>query len=324
MRTTLQPSVHATAHLPGATVLSAPKRRKPGRPPGRAARADSAPAPAPQADPGGDTALRLYLREIGPVPLLSRAEEVALAKRIQKGDEAAREQMIKANLRLVVKIASEFDGYGLPLLDLISEGNIGLMKAAERFDPGFGAKFSTYAMWWIKQAIRRALSNQTRLIRLPVHVNEKLLRLSRAANRLHEELGREPGDDELGAEVHLPEHKVRRLRTAALRPTSLDEPVGDDGAKTIAELVADEAAVQPENSDDCARALQALSEALSALDPREQRVLQARFGLDGCQARTLEDIGAEIGVTREYVRQIQNRALSRMRRQISALGVAGV
>jgi RNA polymerase primary sigma factor len=323
MRTTLNPTVNPMANIPGTTEMTPRKRNQPGRPPGRAARADSAPALAPQADSGGDTALRLYLREIGPVPLLTRAEEVALAKRIQQGDEAAREQMIKANLRLVVKIASQFDGYGLPLLDLISEGNLGLMKAAERFDPGFGAKFSTYAMWWIKQAIRRALSNQTRLIRLPVHVNEKLLRLSKAATRLHEELGREPSDDELGAEVRLPEHKVRRLRTAALRPTSLDEPAGDDGSKTIAELVADEAAVPPENSEDRELAMSALSEALGALDPREQRVLQARFGLNGA-ARTLEQIGSEIGVTREYVRQIQNRALSKMRRKISALGVAGV
>jgi RNA polymerase primary sigma factor len=223
-----------------------------------------------------------------------------------------------------VKIASEFDGYGLPLLDLISEGNIGLMKAAERFDPGFGAKFSTYAMWWIKQAIRRALSNQTRLIRLPVHVNEKLMRISRAANRLHEELGRDPSDDELSAEVNLPEHKVRRLRTAAMRPASLDEPAGDDSSKTIAEMVADEAAVQPENSEDHDLMLHSLSDALTELNPREQRVMRARFGLQGHEARTLEDIGAELGITREYVRQIQNHALSKMRRKISALGVASV
>ncbi len=324
MSTTLHPTVNPTANLPGTTAMAPLPRRNPGRPPGRATRADTAPAHAPQADSGGDTALRLYLREIGPVPLLTRAEEVTLARRIQKGDEAAREQMIKANLRLVVKIASEFDGYGLPLLDLISEGNIGLMKAAERFDPGFGAKFSTYAMWWIKQAVRRALSNQTRLIRLPVHVTEKLMRISKAATRLHEELGREPSDDELGDEVHLPEDKVRRLRTAALRPTSLDEPVSDEGSKTIAEMVADEAAVQPENSDDHEMALSAIKEALTGLEVREQRVLQARFGLNGGEARTLEQIGSEIGVTREYVRQIQNRALSKMRRRISALGVASV
>jgi RNA polymerase primary sigma factor len=278
----------------------------------------------PQADIGGDSALRIYLREIGPLPLLTREEEVALARRIQQGDDAAREQMIKANLRLVVKISSEFDGYGLPLLDLISEGNIGLMKAAERFDPSFGAKFSTYAMWWIKQAIRRALSNQTRLIRLPVHVNEKLMRISKAATRLQEELGREPGDDELSAEVQLPEHKVRRLRTAAMRPTSLDEPMGDDESKTIAELVADESAVQPENAEDRDLTASALSDALTELNPREQRVVCSRFGLQGHETRTLEDIGAELGITREYVRQIQNHALSKMRRKISALGVASV
>jgi len=324
MRTTLHPTVNPMANIPGTTALTPLRRHKPGRPPGRATRADTAPATAPQADTGGDTVLRLYLREIAPVPLLTREEEVALARRIQKGDEAAREQMIKANLRLVVKLASEFDGYGLPLLDLISEGNIGLMKAAERFDPSFGAKFSTYAMWWIKQSIRRALSNQTRLIRLPVHVHEKLMRISKAATRLHEELGREPGDDELGEEVHLPEHKIRRLRTAALWPTSLDEPADDDGSRTIAELVADETAVQPENSDDRELAMQAIRDALTGLDAREKRVLKARFGLNGGEARTLEEIGSEIGVTREYVRQIQNRALSKMRRTISARGVASV
>ena len=324
MRTNLNSVVNPMANIPGITVMPPLQRHQPGRPPGRATRADTAPAPAPHGDTGGDTVLRLYLCEIGPVPLLTREEEVRLARRVQKGDESAREQMIKANLRLVVKIASQFDGYGLALLDLISEGNVGLMKAVERFDPGFGAKFSTYAMWWIKQAIRRALANQTRLIRLPVHVHEKLMRISRASNRLHEILGRDPSDEELGQEVRLPEHKVRRLRTAALRPTSLDEPAGDDGSKTIAELVADEAAVQPENSDDSELAMQALNDALTGLDAREQRVLKARFGLNGGEAHTLEEIGAEIGVTREYVRQIQNRALSKMRRKISALGVSGV
>ena len=324
MKTPLIPVVNPMANIPGTTVMAPPRRRKPGRPPGRAARLETIAVPQSHGDTGGDTVLRIYLREIGPVPLLTREEEVTLARRVQQGDEAAREQMIRANLRLVVKIASEFDGYGLPLLDLISEGNVGLMKAVERFDPGFGAKFSTYAMWWIKQAIRRALSNQTRLIRLPVHVNEKLMRISRASSRLHEILGRDPDDAEIGQEVRLPEQKVRRLRTAALRPTSLDESIDDDGSRSIAELVADEAAVQPENSDDHEQALQALKDALTGLDAREQRVIMARFGLNGGQARTLEEIGAEIGITREYVRQIQNRALSKMRRKISALGVSSV
>jgi len=321
MRTNLNPVAHpmkTTRH----DVIAPPF---PGRKPARTTNTAAATAaPEPSGETACDSVLRLYLREIGPVPLLTREEEVKLARRVRRGDMAARELMIKANLRLVVKIASEFDGYGLPLLDLISEGNIGLMKAAERFDPGFGAKFSTYAMWWIKQAIRRALSNQTRLIRLPVHVNEKLMRISKAATRLQEELGREPGDDELSAEVQMPEHKVRRLRTAALRPASLDEPVGDDNARTIAELVADESAEMPENSDDRERAMRALKEAFTRLDPREQRVLKARFGLNGGEAHTLEEIGSEIGITREYVRQIQNRALTKMRRKISALGVSSV
>ena len=319
MRTNLQPVVNSMKSATHFKKAVPPADHRPGH-----LASAVEPITAHSTESGTDSVLRIYLREIGPVPLLTREEEVKLARRVKRGDMAAREQMIKANLRLVVKIASEFDGYGLPLLDLISEGNIGLMKAAERFDPSFGAKFSTYAMWWIKQAIRRALSNQTRLIRLPVHVNEKLMRISKAATRLQEELGREPGDDELSAEVQLPEHKVRRLRTAAMRPASLDEPAGDDDSKTVAELVADDAAVMPENAEDCELAMNALSEALTQLDAREQRVLKARFGLCGCEARTLEDLGSEIGVTREYVRQIQNRALSKMRRKISALGVASV
>jgi RNA polymerase primary sigma factor len=250
--------------------------------------------------------------------LLAREEEAELSNRIQAGDADARERMIKGNLRLVVKIASEFDGYGVPLLDLISEGNIGLMKAADRFDPSHGAKFSTYAAWWIKQGIRRALANQARTVRMPVHAQEKLMRISRVAAALQEELGRDPTDAELASEVGLPEKKVRRLRAASQRPLSLDEPAFDDRTRTVADIVADES-VQPANQrQDDEETLALMLEAFDNLDPREQQVLRSRFGLEGEQEQTLETIGTEIGITREYVRQIQNRALSKMRRRIAA------
>src|SRR2546427_4544424 len=193
----------------------------------------------------GETAFRLYLREAGQRTLLTPEEEIALAKRVKKGDRKARERMIKANLRLVVKIARDYEGYGLPLLDLINEGNIGLMKGVERFDPKKGAKLSTYASWWIKQGIKRALANQTKTIRLPVHVVDKLFHLRRAAAKLEEVLGREPSDDELAAELDYSVVRVRQLRRAAVRPTSLDAPIGDDDTNRVADVVKDENADTP-------------------------------------------------------------------------------
>src|SRR5262245_59883076 len=175
----------------------------------------------------GDTAIKLYLREIGQVKLLTPQEEIDLAARIKKGDKKAREQMIKANLRLVVKIAHDYEGFGLPLLDLISEGNIGLMKAVERFDPAKGGKLSTYGSWWIKQSIKRALANQSKTIRLPVHLVDKISKMRRTAMRLQEELGREPTDDELGEELGTTAARVAQMRMAAVRPASLDAPIGD-------------------------------------------------------------------------------------------------
>src|SRR6267378_1028779 len=175
----------------------------------------------------GDTAVRLYLREIGKVKLLTREEEIELAKRVQKGDAQAREEMIKANLRLVVRLARGYEGIGLPLLDLISEGNIGLMKAVERFDPKKGGKLSTYGSWWIKQSIKRALANQSKTIRLPVHLVDKISKMRRVSLQMSEELGREPTDDELGEELRVTPAKVAQLRTAAIRPASLDAPIGD-------------------------------------------------------------------------------------------------
>src|ERR1041385_1990456 len=189
--------------------------------------------------------IRLYMREIGQVALLTPEEEVKLARRIKRGDAAAREHMIKANLRLVVKIARDYENYGLPLLDLVSEGNIGLMKAVERFDPSKGAKLSTYAAWWIKQSIKRGLADQSKTIRLPVHVVDKISRMRRVAMRMQEEFGREPTDEELGEELGMTPSRVAQLRTAAIRPASLDAPVGDDDSSTFGEIVQDENAVSP-------------------------------------------------------------------------------
>ncbi len=193
----------------------------------------------------GDTAIKLYLREIGQVKLLTPQEEIELAARIKRGDKRAREQMIKANLRLVVKIARDYEGIGLPLLDLISEGNIGLMKAVERFDPAKGGKLSTYGSWWIKQSIKRALANQSKTIRLPVHLVDKISKMRRTAMRLQEELGREPTDEELGEELGISASRVAQMRMAAIRPASLDAPIGNEDSNNFAEVVQDESADTP-------------------------------------------------------------------------------
>ena len=193
----------------------------------------------------GDTAIKLYLREIGQVKLLTPQEEIQLAARIKKGDKKAREQMIKANLRLVVKIARDYEGIGLPLLDLISEGNIGLMKAVERFDPKKGGKLSTYGSWWIKQSIKRALANQSKTIRLPVHLVDKISKMRRLAMRLQEELGREPTDEELADELDVTALRVRQMRLAAIRPASLDAPIGDEDSNNFSDVVEDENATTP-------------------------------------------------------------------------------
>lgn len=265
-----------------------------------------------------DIVFRLYAREIGQVELLTPEDETRLARQIQKGDEAARELMIKANLRLVVKIARDFDGYGMPLLDLISEGNIGLMKAVERFDPGRGAKLSTYAAFYIKQAMRRSIADCARLIRLPVYAQEKILEIHRAESRLRELLGRTPTDEEISDEIRLPSSKVRRLRTASVQPASLDASLDDDECNPVAEVVADEHALAPDQqyaSEDAAKLVRELMEHLPA---REQQVIRHRFGFEGGGEMTLDEIGAELGLTRERIRQIQNSALRRLRGRIEA------
>ncbi len=267
----------------------------------------------------GDTAIKLYLREIGQVKLLSPSEEVELAQKIKKGDKRAREQMIKANLRLVVKIAHDYEGLGLPLLDLINEGNIGLMKAVERFDPTKGTKLSTYAAWWIKQSIKRALANQAKTIRLPVHLVDKISRMRRVALKLQEVFGREPTDEELAEELSMSPTRVAQLRTAAIRPASLDAPIGDEESNSFAEVVEDERAEDPYEHLEEKTVNVMLDELMQRLDPREASILQFRFGLDGGRERTLEEVGEEFGVTRERIRQIQNIALTKLRRMIEKM-----
>jgi RNA polymerase primary sigma factor len=259
----------------------------------------------------------LYLREVGELKLLTREEEVTLARRVRRGDDEARERMIKANLRLVVRIAHGFEGHGLPLLDLISEGNIGLMKAVERYNPSRGTKFSTYAAWWIKQHIRRAVSNQLRTVRLPVHAQEKLMRIQRIAEQLRAILGRDPSDSEIADQTGLPARKVTRLREAAVRPLSLDELRGDDDSRSLAETVADETVRHPGETFEANSDMDVVRGLLAELEPREQAILRGRFGLDGDGERTLGEIGGQIGITREYVRQLQNRALKKLRNRLS-------
>ena len=267
----------------------------------------------------GNTAFNLYLREVGQTKLLTIQEENELAAKIKKGDKKARERMIKANLRLVVKIAREYEDYGMPLLDLINEGNIGLMKAVERFDPAKGAKLSTYSSWWIKQGIKRALANQSKTIRLPVHVVDKLFHMRHASVKLHEVLGREPTDEELGDELGLSAQKVAQLRTAAIRPTSLEAPLGDDDTSRIADVVRDETADTPYEQLEDKTNTSMLRELVATLDPREAEILRYRFGLDGDPEKTLEEVGLKFKVTREQIRQIQNVALAKLRKQIEKL-----
>jgi RNA polymerase primary sigma factor len=267
----------------------------------------------------GDTAIKLYLREIGQVKLLTPAEEITLAARIKRGDKKARELMIKANLRLVVKIARDYEGIGLPLLDLISEGNIGLMKAVERFDPAKGGKLSTYGSWWIKQSIKRALANQSKTIRLPVHLVDKISKMRRTAMRLQEEFGREPTDEELAEELGITPSRVSQMRMAAIRPASLDAPIGDEDSNNFAEVVQDESANTPYEQLEGKTVTKMLREMVKTLDHREATILRARFGLDGNPQKTLEDVGAKFGVTRERVRQIQNIALKKLRKMIEKM-----
>ncbi len=276
------------------------------------------PAAREYVGPSDRSSLQLYLQEIGKTPLLTIDEEITLAKRIRRGDKAARDHMISANLRLVVKIAMDYKDFGLPLLDLISEGNLGLIKAVERFDPRKGGKLSTYAAWWIKQSIKRALANQSKTIRLPVHLVDKIAKMRRTAMALSEELGREPTDEELAMELQIPTSKVAHLKSVSVRPTSLDAPIGEEGdSATFGDIVGDENMVNPldalkersQNSD--------LRAMLDSLEPREAEIIRLRFGFDGYDEMTLEEVGKKFKVTRERIRQLQNIALSKIRKAIA-------
>lgn len=293
----------------------------------------TAPSPADPAPPSTPAVLRAappsapivaerstikqYLQEIGQIPLLTPAEEVMLAKRIKRGDRAARNHMIQANLRLVVKIAHDYKDFGLPILDLISEGNIGLIKAVERFDPAKGGKLSTYAAWWIKQSIKRALANQSKTIRLPVHLVDKISRMRRMATLLTEELGREPTDEELAIEMQMPTAKIAHLKSVSVRPASLDAPINDEeGGTPFSEVVGDENAVSPYDQLREKNLQHDLRGLLDSLDERESKIIKMRFGLDGYDEMTLEEVGKLFNVTRERVRQLQNIALSKMRKSM--------
>src|SRR5271166_3953115 len=264
-----------------------------------------------------DPIIKIYLREIMETPLLTPQEEIELAARIKRGDREARALMIKANLRLVVKIAHDYANLGLPLLDLISEGNIGLVEAVERFDPAKGGKLSTYGAWWIKQSIKRALANQTKTIRLPVHLVDKISIVRRVAIKMTEELGREPTDEELAEEIGISSAKVSQLKRVSIRPASLDAPISDDDSTEFGEIVGDEEAQTPFELFRDKNMRDELSELLEVLDDRERKIIFQRFGLDGGKSKTLEEVGKKFGVTRERIRQLQNIALVKLRRALA-------
>src|SRR5256884_7077693 len=264
-----------------------------------------------------DTGLKRYLQEIGRIPLLTLEEEIELAAKIKKGDAEARERMINANLRLVVTIARDYANLGLSLLDLISEGNIGLTKAVERFDPTKGAKLSTYAMWWIKQSIKRALANQGKTIRLPVHLADKVAKVRRVSLQMSDELGREPTDDELGEEIGIDSDNITRLKSVGIRPASLDAPIADNDSTEFGEVIGDDEAQTPFELLRDKNLLGEVDGLIEVLDAREKKIISHRFGLDGGKPKTLEDVGRDFGVTRERIRQLQNIALAKLRRALS-------
>jgi RNA polymerase primary sigma factor len=261
---------------------------------------------------GTTDSLQLFLQEVGRYPLLTKVEEIQLAKRVEAGDPRAKRRMIESNLRLVVSIAKNYRGQGLGFLDLIQEGILGLIRAVEKFDWRRDLKFSTYATWWIRQAVARALADKSRTIRLPVHVVERLQKVNRAERTLMLRLQREPNEDEIAAESKLPIEQVRIVREAARSSMSLDEPIGESGESSMSEVLKDDNAVDPVDAVDEAHRLNTLSGALEALPERRRRVLVLRYGLDGGDARTLDDIARELGLTRERVRQIEVETLGQL------------
>lgn len=257
--------------------------------------------------------MKVYMNDIGSIPLVLPEEEVELARQIAAGSEKARAKLIRANLRLVVKIAHDFKGLGLPLLDLISEGNIGLMRAVEKFDPTKGAKFSSYAAWWIKQSMRRALANQSRTIRIPVQSAGKMNRIKVTRNRLIAKLGREPTDAEIADELDFSERTVTTLRRVDMKGFSLQDPIQNGEEGDFGELIADTSVNTPEQLAYQTESMERLNELLDQLDDRESLILRMRFGISGKPPKTLEEVSRYIGRTRERVRQIQNQALAKLK-----------
>ena len=292
-----------------------------------------------QLEPGIDDPLRLYLREIGRISLLTAREEVQLAVQLERGEKAgerltgdifmheertilqqwvyegegARQHLIQANLRLVVSIAKKYVGRGLSFLDLIQEGNIGLMRATEKFDYTKGFKFSTYATWWIRQAITRSISDQSRTIRLPVHVGETINRVKKTAHRLQQLLEREPTPGEIAQALDIPEEKVRRVLEASRQPVSLEQPVGDDGDTVLGDFIEDERALAPIDTASQQLMREQIDGVLARLPERERKIIQLRYGLNDGRYRTLEEVGKEFGITRERIRQIESKVLKKLR-----------
>ena len=260
-----------------------------------------------------DDPVRMYLKEIGKVPLLTADEEIELAQRMEQGDEYAKQKLAEANLRLVVSIAKRYVGRGMQFLDLIQEGNLGLIKAVEKFDYRKGYKFSTYATWWIRQAITRAIADQARTIRIPVHMVETINKLIRISRQLLQELGRDPMPEEIAREMGISEEKVREIIKIAQEPVSLETPIGEEEDSHLGDFIPDDEAPAPEESAAITILKEQLTEVLDTLTPREEKVLRLRFGLDDGRARTLEEVGREFNVTRERIRQIEAKALRKLR-----------
>ena len=260
-----------------------------------------------------DDPVRMYLKEIGKIPLLKPHEEVELAKRMMEGDEIAKQRLVEANLRLVVSIAKRYVGRGMLFLDLIQEGNLGLIKAVEKFDYERGFKFSTYATWWIRQAITRAIADQARTIRIPVHMVETINKLIRVSRQLLQELGRDPKPEEIAKEMEMSEEKVREIMKIAQDPVSLETPIGEEEDSHLGDFIPDEDALAPAEAAAYSLLKDQIEEVLESLNEREQKVLKLRFGLEDGRARTLEEVGKEFDVTRERIRQIEAKALRKLR-----------
>jgi RNA polymerase primary sigma factor len=268
--------------------------------------------------------LQLFLKDIGKVPLLTAAQEVELAKRIERGDHTAKQQMVAANLRLVVSIAKNYRNQGLPFLDLIQEGTIGLVRAAEKFDYRRGYKFSTYATWWIRQAVARALADKGRTIRMPVHVVEKLNKIARTERKMLAELGREPTSLELARELDIDVEEIEQIRRSAQAPVSLEKPVGDEEESEFGHFIADHSMPRPDEVAETTIRQETLRRALEMLSYRERRVLEMRYGLDGEPPRTLDEVGRAFSVTRERVRQIEHQSLRKLQALAEAQKLRGV